>query len=283
MISKRYAWIMTSKSMNHFNARSYLSTVIESIQGVIGFRSYIPATNKLHNFTSRLRGKFYDDQTPDAMQFMQLNLGLLAYDVAWSLAKAAERVVVQDARSNLSDLDIYKTSIRRSTLLQEMLRSNFKGLGYEFHFINGKLISNTFEIVNVIGSGEKKVGFCSLSGRITKEIFESSHRRQLFEFSNNLESIMWPSGSSTIPQGRLLKSSGKILKIGVPVNTRFWQLLKVTQDPYSNATNVTGFCINVFKAAVDGLIYQVQYEFVPSWMLMETVLELTMISSTKFI
>ncbi|XWS47134.1 hypothetical protein CRYUN_Cryun14cG0126900 [Craigia yunnanensis] len=121
-----------------------------------------------------------------------------------------------DARSNSSDLDIYKTSMYGSILLQEILRGNFKGLGGEFRFINGKLISNIFEIVNVIGSGEKIVGFCTSTGRITREIYESNHRRQLSDFTNNLESIIWPGGSLTIPQDRMLQTSGKILKIGVP-------------------------------------------------------------------
>ncbi|XVE78209.1 hypothetical protein DITRI_Ditri13aG0126200 [Diplodiscus trichospermus] len=270
MISKGYAWIVTSKSMNHFNSRSDSSTVIESMQGVIGFRSYIPATNELHNFTSRLREKFYADQVPNEMQSMQLNLGLSAYDVAWSLARVAKRAMVkvpgtskQNAGLNSSDLGTYKTLIHRSTLLQEILLSNFKGLGGEFRFVNGKLISKTLEIVNVIGSGEKRVGFCPSSGRITKEIHESSHRRQLSDFSNNLESIIWPGGSSMMPQGRLLQMSGKILKLGVPLSIGFSQLVKVTRDPYINATNVTGFCIDVFKAAMEGLNYQVQYEFIP--------------------
>ncbi|XVE78211.1 hypothetical protein DITRI_Ditri13aG0126400 [Diplodiscus trichospermus] len=272
MIDSGYAWIVTSKSMNHFNSRSYSSIIIESMQGIIGFRSYIPTTNEMHNFiTSRLRRKFYADQVPDEMQSMQLNLGLMAYDVAWSLAKAAKRVVVKvpgtskrHARSNSPDLDIYISSICRSTLLQEILRSKFKGLGGEFRFINGKLISNTFEIVNVIGSGEKRVGFCTSSGKITKELVHgSSHRRQLSDCSNNLDSIIWPGGCTTIPQDRRLLQTSKILKIGVTVKIGVSQLVKVTRDPYTNATTVTGFCIDVFKAAMDGLSYQVQYEFIP--------------------
>ncbi|XVF81316.1 hypothetical protein PTKIN_Ptkin15bG0146200 [Pterospermum kingtungense] len=270
MISKGYAWIVTSKSMNHFDSRD--SSILDSMQGVIGFRSYIPPSNELHNFTSRLRRKFnYADQTPYAMHAVQLNLGLLAYDVAWSLAKAAERVVVKvrrtiklDARSNSSDLAIDETSIYmyRSILLQELLRSNFKGLGGEFRFINGKLISNEFEIVNVISGGEKRVGFCTSTGRITIEIYEPDHRRQLSDITNNLESIIWPGGSLTIPQGRMMQTSGKILRIGVPV-ARYPQLVEVTYDPSTNATYVSGFCIEVFKAALQGLNYQVLYEFIP--------------------
>lgn len=146
MISKGYAWIVTSKSMDHFKFNSRDSS---NLQGVLGFRSYIPASNQPHNFTSR----FDADMAPDAMQ---LNLGLLAYDVAWSLAKAVERIMVKVSKSN--SLDLNYTYIYRSMFVQEMLRSSFKGLGGEFRFINGKLFSNNmFEIVNVMGSsGAKK-------------------------------------------------------------------------------------------------------------------------------
>ncbi|XVF81310.1 hypothetical protein PTKIN_Ptkin15bG0145600 [Pterospermum kingtungense] len=129
-----------------------------------------------------------------------LNLRLLDYDVAWSLAKAAAR---------------------------ELLCG-------EFRFINGKLISNKFEIVNVMSSGEKRVGFCTSTGKFTREIYETDHRRQLSDIANNLESISWPGGSLTIPQGRMLQTNGKILRIGVPV-ARYPQLVEVTHDPSTNA------------------------------------------------
>ncbi|XP_017976222.1 PREDICTED: glutamate receptor 1.2 [Theobroma cacao] len=266
MMSEGYAWIVTSKGMNHWHLRD--SSIVESMQGVLGFRSYTPASEELHNFTSRLRTKFFTEG-PLEIQDMQLNiLGLLAYDVAWSLKSAAERVAVKvsfnsnlDARSNSMDLDIYRTSMYGSMLLQEILRSNFKGLSGEFRFINGKLISNAFEIVNVISNGEKRVGFCTSTGKITREIYESNHRRQL-PFTNNLESIIWPGGSSTIPQGRMLQTSGKILKIGVPLQVGYPQLVEVKRDPRTNATTFTGFCIDVFKAALEGLDYQLPYQFI---------------------
>ncbi|XVE72651.1 hypothetical protein DITRI_Ditri11bG0055200 [Diplodiscus trichospermus] len=221
MISKGYVWIVTFNSMNHLNLR--YSSAIESMQGVIGFRSYIPASAELHNFTLRLKRKI-DAEMPVAMQALQLKLlGSLAYDVAWSLAEAAEKAVTKVPCtsklyeiSNATDINIYETSMYGSILLQEILRSNFQGLGGEFRFRNRKLFSTAFEIVNVILSGERRIGFCSSTGRITREIYESNGRRRL-SFTNNVESIIWPGGSSTIPQGRMLQNRGKVLKVGVPV------------------------------------------------------------------
>ncbi|OMP07973.1 Extracellular ligand-binding receptor [Corchorus olitorius] len=232
MMSKGYAWIVTSKSMNHFSLIDF--SVVESMEGVLGFRSYIPQSKEFNI------------------------LGLLAYDVTWSLVKAAESIAAK-IPSSFTGLDTFKTSMQGSLLVQEILRSNFKGLGGEFRLMNEKSISNTFEIVNVIGNGEKRVGFCTSKGRVTREIFyECNHRRQLITSTNSdLQPITWPGGSLTIPQGRMLQSSGKVLKIGVPVKLGFHQLVNVRHDPCTNTTEVTGFCIDVFKAALEGLNYQV--------------------------
>ncbi|OMO65314.1 Extracellular ligand-binding receptor [Corchorus capsularis] len=264
MMSKGYAWIVTSKSMNHFSLTDF--SVVESMEGVLGFRSYIPQSKEVQNLTSRLRTKFYAEE-PNVMQAsMQFNvLGLLAYDITWRLTKAAESIVAK-IPSNFTGLDTFKTSMQGSLLVQELLRSNFKGLGGEFRLINEKSISNTFEIVNVIGNREKRVGFCTSKGRVTREIInECNHRRQLIASATNsgLQPITWPGGSLTIPQGRMLQSSGKVLKIGVPVKLGFQQLVNVRHDLYTNTTDVSGFCVDVFKAALEGLNYQVQYQFIP--------------------
>ncbi|KAE8701948.1 Detected protein of unknown function [Hibiscus syriacus] len=221
-MSKGYAWIVTSKTLDHFDL---LSSAIEpSMQGVIGFRSYIPTpSSELWNFTSRLRRMFDVQDQPSAMDF---RLGLLAYDVAWSLAQAVEGLI--DTPRLTNDLYAYRTSICGSMLLRRILRSNFNGL-------NGKLISKKFEIVNVVDNGAKRVGFCTSTRQIT-------NRRQ----------------------ARMLQTSGgKIVRIGVPVKEGFQQLMEVKRDPFTNSTSVTGFCVEVFKAALEGLNYQVQYEFIP--------------------
>lgn len=54
------------------------------------------------------------------------------------------------------------------------------------------------------------------------------------------------------------------LKIGVPSNGAFNQFVNVTHDKLKNETFITaGFSINVFKAVVGLLPYDLQYKFVP--------------------
>ncbi|KAA8550529.1 hypothetical protein F0562_002213 [Nyssa sinensis] len=57
--------------------------------------------------------------------------------------------------------------------------------------------------------------------------------------------------------------SGKKLRIGVPLKQGFKEFVNVDIHPQTNATIVTGFCIDVFKTAIDALEYEVSYEFIP--------------------
>ncbi|TYI73054.1 hypothetical protein E1A91_D07G103300v1 [Gossypium mustelinum] len=85
-----------------------------------------------------------------------------------------------------------------------------------------------------------------------------------FTIDNDLNTILWPGGTSTIPKGRMMQTStNKTLKIAVPKSNGFPQLLKVDPDLQTNTTIFSGFCIAVFEAAIAGLKYQPSYEFVP--------------------
>ncbi|MBA0548356.1 hypothetical protein Golob_019462, partial [Gossypium lobatum] len=125
-----------------------------------------------------------------------------------------------------------------------------------------------FEIVNVLGiEGERRVGFWTPTGKFTNKLSHGfAHGRHLFSSSTideDLETIIWPGGISTIPKGRMMETSSKILRIGVPLKNGFPQLLKVDHDLQTNFTIVSGFCIDVFRAAMAGLNYHMSYEFIP--------------------
>ncbi|XP_012473525.1 glutamate receptor 1.2 [Gossypium raimondii] len=118
-----------------------------------------------------------------------------------------------------------------------------------------------FEIVNVLGTeGERRVGFWT--GKFTNKLSHGfAHGRHLFS-SSGFETIIWPGGTSTIPKGRRMQTSTKTLRIAVPKSNGFPQLLKVDIDLQANIS-FSGFCIEVFKAAMAGLEHKVPYEFVP--------------------
>ncbi|XP_039164441.1 glutamate receptor 2.7 [Eucalyptus grandis] len=62
---------------------------------------------------------------------------------------------------------------------------------------------------------------------------------------------------------RIIPKADKRLRIGVPIKVGFKELVGMELDPVTNATMVTGFCIDVFKAAIDMLPYEVKFDFIP--------------------
>ncbi|XP_028077695.1 glutamate receptor 2.2-like [Camellia sinensis] len=235
MMTEGYAWIVTAKTMNLLHSMD--SSAIESMQGAFGSKSYILASGELHNFTLRWKRKFHI-QDP-SFEVAELNIfGIWAYDAIWALARAVERV---------------KNGSLSSMLLKEILQSRFVGLSGDFRLMNGRLISEAFEIVNVISRIERRVGFWTSTYGITKQMYPSN---------SGLEAIVWPGGSTTTPKGWLVRMSGKRLRIGVP-RTGFKELINVNRNPQTNATTVTGLCVDVFNAAIEALQYELPHEFFP--------------------
>ncbi|KAF3434907.1 hypothetical protein FNV43_RR21994 [Rhamnella rubrinervis] len=141
MMSKGYAWVMSATTMNllHFVD----SSIFQSVQGVVGLKSYIPPSKDLHNLTSRLRRKMYIEN-PNMEVMESSAYGIWAYDSIWAVAETVERTKVKlpaPARSST-----YKSSKHGSTLLKEILQTRLRGLRGEFQFKNGRpMSSDTFE------------------------------------------------------------------------------------------------------------------------------------------
>ena len=51
--------------------------------------------------------------------------------------------------------------------------------------------------------------------------------------------------------------------IGVPVKVDFTELVKVSIDPKTGTTEVTGFIVDILKAVVEGLPHAPPYELIP--------------------
>ncbi|KAK9911407.1 hypothetical protein M0R45_035319 [Rubus argutus] len=254
MMGEGYAWIMTSTSMDFLHSMDL--SIIESMQGVLGFKSSIPASMSLYSLTSRLRRKFYlQDPNMEAIRELSTD-GIRAYDATWALAEAVERARLKNSMTRSS---------KGVVLLKDLLQSRFKGLSGEIQYLNRKLISSEpFEIVNVMGKGKiKRVEFWPCKEEKTKN---SSRKQQLINSRRSLastidlERIIWPGGLK-----RKLSSNETIkLRIGVPiVRSGFEELVRVDRDPETNITQVTGFSIDVFKAAIVALPYEVHCEFIP--------------------
>ncbi|XP_023737515.1 glutamate receptor 1.2 isoform X1 [Lactuca sativa] len=251
MMDEGYMWIITSKTTNLLDSMD--AEAIKSMQGAVGFRSYFPASRKLHNFVSKWRKEHY--ALEPFMEYKEVDSnGIWAYDAVYALAMAIEKV-----HTTL----IGMSSSIHASLLDEMLRVKFHGLGGEFNLMNGRSISKAMEVVNVIGKGGRRVGFwmmMSANGEFVKEI-----GKQNSTSNHGLESIIWPGGSSaTFPKRRILETNGnKKLRILVPDFGTFPNLLQLTVDPKTNISGVSGFCGDVFNAAFSALDYGVGVEIIP--------------------
>ncbi|KAK1412687.1 hypothetical protein QVD17_34132 [Tagetes erecta] len=238
IMGEGYAWIVTSKTANFLNVMN--NDALEPMQGVVGFKSCIPKSRELHKFVSKWRKEYYGSNPLMEFKVVDFN-GILAYDAVYALAMAIEKV---------------HTKFIGSSLLNEMLKTSFHGLGGEFKLMNGRVVSNAFEVVNVIGKGDRKVGFWMGTGGFVKEIGNVNSS------SNNvLENIIFPGGTTSIVKHRRLQMQREKLRIIVPVFDIFPNLIQMTVDPRTNLPTVSGFCGDVFNLAFNALHYGADIEF----------------------
>jgi len=237
MMEEGYAWILTARSMNNFQDTNYLAK--EEMEGVIGFKSYIPLTEELHNFTLRWKRSLRLEEVVTRMSVCSI----WAHDIAWSLARAAEV-------AKLPGLSVYD-------LLEAIPESaKHKGLSGDIKFIDKKFISDKFEIVNMIGRGERSVGLWNSGSFI-------SNRRRRLSSTKALETIIWPGGSTRIPKIRSLKEKRhgkkKKLRVLVPAGNITPQILEVKTDFKTGVAAATGYCIDVFETSILPFNYEVEY------------------------
>ncbi|KAJ8557772.1 hypothetical protein K7X08_004538 [Anisodus acutangulus] len=268
MMSRGYAWIITDVLTSLLDLVNP-SVVEASMQGVLGVKPYVPRSNELDNFTKRWRKRFRQEY-PD-MDQVELNVyGLWAYDSITSLAEAVEKVGTTavpklrkpDTRENLTDLDALRTSEVGSLLIDSMQNTQLKtGLSGDFRIVDGELQPSPYQIVNIIGKGERSVGFWTEKDGISYKLKMNGKTTK----SNNkqLGGIIWPGESTIVPRGWDIPTSGKKLRVGVPVKGGLEQFIKVERDSKTQAVTATGFCADVFKEVIQSLPYAVPYEFIP--------------------
>ncbi|KAF9612898.1 hypothetical protein IFM89_004314 [Coptis chinensis] len=247
LMSEGNAWIITEELTNMLGSLN--NSVIDLMRGVLGVKPYIPRSRDLNNFRARLmRMNTFQENTATGHN---LDLFCLhAYDTIWALAMAAEKVCGNHSCrvSKMDKTATYLAEIEKSEmgseLLKEILNSEFEGLSGDIRLVDGQLQPTIFQILNVVGTGEREIGFWIPKVGIP-----------------HLRPIMWPGEVMDAPNGSVVPT--KKLKIGVPVKCSFTEFVKVEVDLSNNGTKVTGYCIDVFDAVMKLLPYVVPYEYVP--------------------
>ncbi|XP_058192662.1 glutamate receptor 2.8-like [Rhododendron vialii] len=265
MMNKGYAWIITDGLTSRLE--SVDPKIIGLMQGVIGVKPYVPNSSELQNFTERWRKRFRQEN-PNIDRFELNMLGLWAYDSATMLAMAVDSSGISRSKfkkpvttSNLADLAAIGSSEMGPRLLQSIKNTRFQGLSGEFNLVDGQLQPSAFQIVNVIGKGEREIGFWTRESGISKKLILARNGN----YTTNKEdpgAIIWPGESNLVPKGWEIPTGEYKLRVGVPANSGFPKLVKVETDSETNVVDATGFCIDVFKEVIHSLPYAVPYDFV---------------------
>ncbi|CAM8898113.1 unnamed protein product [Rhodiola kirilowii] len=266
MMEADFVWIVSDGMANMLDNMN--STVLESMNGVLGIRNHIPKSKQLEEFRIRWKRKFQSENA-DVLDAKLDIFGIWAHDAALALAMAVEKVFGNRTQAsrfqsntvtvNATDLDSLHVSNAGPQLREALLSLSFEGFAGNFHFLNGEIQPYAYQIVNVNENGGRGIGYWTALGGISRVLNlnkngTSSHPE--------LGQVIWPGENKQVPKRWTVPAIGKKLTIGVPVKHGFLEFVNVTTDPVTNAINVTGYCIDVFEAVMKAMPW-VQYEYLP--------------------
>lgn len=130
MMSKGTAWIIAHTFSNSLSA--LVATTMESMEGVLGVRSYVPESKKLEDFKTRWNTNNYlmMQQQPKHAEKIRGECDtycLRAYDTVWAVATAAENIRFQQVKKNHKKYNASSaaiTSLRKSEAGQNLLKKS---------------------------------------------------------------------------------------------------------------------------------------------------------------
>ncbi|KAF2300830.1 hypothetical protein GH714_017660 [Hevea brasiliensis] len=264
MMTEGYVWIMSDGMTNSLSSLD--PSIFYSVYGVVlGIKPYVSKTKEVEKFQDQWKRKFNLDY-PDMID-VDLNIyGLWAYDAATALAMAIEKVFgngnfcfqKKNISSNLTDLETLGVSENGPELAQALSNTSFKGLTGDFHFVNQQLQPSPFQIVNINGK-PKGIELSIKEKRLVRKLQATTNPR---ENSPSLAPSAQPMDLTCVPMELEIQKKNW-LRIGVPVKEGFLEFVKVRRNPITNKTTVSGYCIDVFDAAMKGLPNAPPYCYIP--------------------
>ncbi|KAI4314663.1 hypothetical protein L6164_027551 [Bauhinia variegata] len=272
MMGTGYVWIATSFLTTLLDTASPLPPdEMQDIQGVVTLRMYTAETELKRRFVSRWKNLTRGNTSDGPMGLTAYCL--YAYDTVWLLARAIDTFFKQGNRitfsndSKLSELHGDNLHLDALNIFNEgnILRScilgvNMTGVTGQVRYTSDcNLVNPAFEIVNVIGSGVRRIGYWSNHSGLSVVPPESLYSKPTNRSNQKLNPVIWPGDTVQKPRGWVFPNNGKRLKIGIPKRVSYREF--VSQAPGTDVFK--GFCIDVFLAAVNLLPYGVPYNFVP--------------------
>ncbi|KAL5198118.1 hypothetical protein ABZP36_001630 [Zizania latifolia] len=262
MMANGYVWIATE----------WLAAALDSshpadprtmglLQGVVTLRHYTPDSDAKRSLISRFAARQGQNQSQSMNAY-----GLFAYDAVWMAARAIDQLLDDGSNVSFSEdprlsgangstlhLGALKVFDQGEQLMRKVVLANFTGVTGHVRFgADGNLADPAYEVLNVGGTGVRRVGYWSNRTRLSVVAPGQASTGQL------LYSVIWPGETTATPRGWVFPNNGKALRIGVPYRTTYKQF--VSKDAGS-PDGASGYCIDVFKAAVALLPYPVPVSY----------------------
>ncbi|CAM0951459.1 unnamed protein product [Alopecurus aequalis] len=263
MLGEGYAWVIT-------DGLTGLHGFVKPPQGVIGLAAYVRNTPRLRLVETRWAHRYMREHPKAERAHADMGCyAVWAYDAAWAVASAAERLSASDLSSppglvggKGGPTDI--AGLGKSTSGEKFLRAindtKFEGLGGSFELIDGELVVPAFQVVNIMDNGmERGVGFWTQKYGLSRHVGRSSN-----ELNGELKPVIWPGDSTVQPSGWVQPTMARKLRVAVPgnVSDSYRPIVHLDVDPATNQTTAGGFVIEVFEAAVRLLPYALPFEYV---------------------
>lgn len=274
MMDNGYVWIATDWLSSVLDSWPPLTAdTIEKIQGVLTLRLHTEDSTRKRAFVSR-----WNNVTSKMKlgSLVGLNAyGFYAYDTVLMIAHAINRFFdeggtisfsndsrLHDAENGTLHLEAMSIFNEGQNLLNNILQTNFVGLTGLLQFnAGGFLIHPAYDILNVVGTGYRTIGYWSNYSALSVASPETLYTKPPNCSSSNqrLLNVIWPGETIAIPRGWVFPNNGKELRIGIPDRISFREFVsRVKGTDY-----VKGYCIDVFTAAISLLPYAVPYKFIP--------------------
>lgn len=271
MMGSGYVWIVTD----------WLAAVLDSsmsgdlktmsyMQGLIVLRQHFPDSETKREFISKWNNAARNRSIASGLN----SYGFYAYDSVWIVARAIDQLLDNGEQINFSAdprlHDSMNSTLRLSALklfdsgeqlLQQLLLTNFTGLtGWAQFDSDRNLVRPAYDILNIGGSVPHLIGYWSnysgLSVAAPEILYEKPPNTSTS--AQRLKNVVWPGNSASKPKGWVFPNNGQPLRVGVPNKPSFKELVSRDTGP----DNVTGYCIEIFNAAIKLLPYPVPCQFI---------------------
>ncbi|KAL9464799.1 hypothetical protein AB3S75_002409 [Citrus x aurantiifolia] len=231
MMESGYVWIVTDWLSSILDTDSQLhSEKMDDIQGVLTLRMYTQSSEEKRKFVTRWRHLTRRNTLNGPIGLN--SFGLYAYDTLWLLAHAIGAFFDQGGNISFSEdsklSELSRGDMRFSSmsifnggkmLLDNILQVNMTGVTGPIKFTSDRdLINPAYEVINVIGTGSRRIGYWSnysgLSVVPPEALYKEPSNRSAS--SQHLYSAVWPGQTTQKPRGWVFPNNGRHLRIGVP-------------------------------------------------------------------